>query len=262
MAVIRWREVDIKKLGIYVRKFNAAITRLEKASPEIKDSGALPSRKSVSDLKESILTRKQFNRELSSIDRFFKKGARDIAKDPFGVRKTKWQINEERFMVQRVNRSRAKIAKEAKLSQIETKKLDLAKIDIKERVGYIKAREGRTGDSENAMAEWEALLYGIGREAGDRYYDALYMKTLNGYYRAITQELGGKEADDLVKMLKDMDLKGYELLYILGEDDTLAWEYIYNTADRIDKLVGLAQKWPKALEDYRKRASKRRLRNK
>lgn len=41
---IKWRKQDINKLQNYVRKFNAAITRLEKKTPELKDSGVFPER--------------------------------------------------------------------------------------------------------------------------------------------------------------------------------------------------------------------------
>ena len=70
---IKWRDTDEKALAKAVRKFNAKRTRLLKQVPELEEF--LPAKLSTKELKKTIKTRRDFNNEINSIERFMQKGA-------------------------------------------------------------------------------------------------------------------------------------------------------------------------------------------
>lgn len=111
---IRWRDEDSRELSRVVKNFNAKITRLAKQDPA--NARFLPEKVSVSDLKDVIKSRSDFNREIKSLQRFTqrpkgkgKSKQEDLVSIPGNdnnIMITRWQKNE---MVRRsvgVNRRR------------------------------------------------------------------------------------------------------------------------------------------------------------
>lgn len=76
---IRWRKSDDEELKRVVKNFNAKISRLEKKDP--KNKNALPQRITQKEVKDMIITRQDFNREIKSLKRFTRRGKWKKRKD-------------------------------------------------------------------------------------------------------------------------------------------------------------------------------------
>lgn len=76
---IRWRKSDEEELKRVVKNFNAKISRLEKKDP--KNKNALPQRITQKEVKDMIITRQDFNREIKSLKRFTQRGKWKKRKD-------------------------------------------------------------------------------------------------------------------------------------------------------------------------------------
>lgn len=104
---INWRRSDEQELRRVVKNFNAKLSRIMKKNPEIAEY--LPQRVSYQDLRESITSRKEFNRELHSLQRFSKRGSEKIvtAKNT-GLKVTSWERKEVGIQVAIINRERTR----------------------------------------------------------------------------------------------------------------------------------------------------------
>lgn len=100
LKAMKWRKEDEKKLSKAVRKFNASITNISKKNPEIAEAGLYPEKLSVKALRSNILTRSDYNRTLSSIERWFKPKSREIITKS-GIMMTRYSYKESIYQYQR-----------------------------------------------------------------------------------------------------------------------------------------------------------------
>lgn len=91
---IRWRSIDQKAVTNIARRFNAKITRVMKVHPDWIEN--LPERINVKELSEKLRsgTRREFNREMTKLERFLRKGAEMPYTTKSGVATTVWQKKE------------------------------------------------------------------------------------------------------------------------------------------------------------------------
>lgn len=242
---IKWRKQDINKLQNYVRKFNAAITRLEKKTPELKDSGVFPERLIVGELKYKIINRADFNRELKKIDRFFKPKARDIIKDESGFYTTRWQQREIKYLEQRVNRQRKKFINDYKIPKKEQAFLGVEEIDLmKERKRVVsKALKGPAEDTMYAMQEWYNLLYNIERQSSADYLTGTFAKMRNAYFKAIDEHMPEDKAKELKEFLNKNSVSGADIVYAISINDIVDFEYMYSTEEEAAKAEVMLDRW-------------------
>ena len=88
-SLIRFRRSDAGKLSYAVRKFNEKIRELEGLEREF-----APEEVNYKKLKENIISRREFNRVLKSLQRFTRKGQEDIVKLDSGENISKWEKHE------------------------------------------------------------------------------------------------------------------------------------------------------------------------
>lgn len=103
-SLIRWTKDDKANLRKAVNNFNAKIRRLEKLDRE-----NLPEKVSYKELVKSggdleILSRKELNQTIKSLQRFTKRGAETIVKLQSGEDITKWQRHEIRLQKNRASK--------------------------------------------------------------------------------------------------------------------------------------------------------------
>lgn len=250
MSSIKWRQKDITKLSTYVRKFNAAITRLEKQSPELIGSGVLPERLNVAELRGNIKTRADFNYYTNKIDRFFKKGARDIVLDKSGFRTTKWAIKEQTILQNRINAIRRRTIKEFGVRKGQRSFLGLEPIDIqkeKERILKKASKQETQEDYENVMQEWFNLAYSLERESSSSYYAENFAKLRSAYMNAITEHMPPELANQLIKFIKDNDIWGSDIVYAISLNDYLDFETYYNLEDEYVRSQNMLELWEEIL---------------
>lgn len=248
MSNIKWRPNDTKKLAVYVRKFNAAISRLEKKHPELEGSGVLPQRIDITELKSRIITRSDYNRELRKIDRLFKKGSQDIVKDSTGYYTTKWEKREQQYAQQRINQLRKRTIEKYGVRKEQVKFLGLEQVDLekeKKRIFEKASNEETLEDAQNVMQEWYNLMYTIDRESSYEYYNTAFAKLRNAYFKAIREHLPSEEAETLIQYLLDNDIYGSDIVYAVSINDTLDFEIFYNTDDEAERARLLSERWKK-----------------
>ena len=87
--LINWRKKDTNKLRSSIAKFNNKIKRLEK-----RGITNLPDQISYRNIKSNIATRSEFNRTISSLENFLKKGAETKINLGNGIEVTRWERKE------------------------------------------------------------------------------------------------------------------------------------------------------------------------
>ena len=84
---IKWKPEDESKLKEAVTDFNNKLTMLQEAELNVN----LPNEVSYTELKNSIKTRKEFNRQLKNLRKFQSDTAEDVYFTESGLRITKWE---------------------------------------------------------------------------------------------------------------------------------------------------------------------------
>lgn len=255
MTNIKWRPKDTKKLAVYVRKYNAAITNLEKKHPELEGSGVLPQKIDINELKSRILTRNDYNRELRKIDRLFKKGAKDIVKDSTGYYTTRWEKKERQYLEQRVNQLRKRTIEKYGVRKEQINFLGLNGVNLeseKKRIFDKASKMENIADSENAIQEWYNLMYTVERESSPEYYNAAFAKLRNAYFKAIREHLPKEEADALIQYLTDNDIWGSDIVYAVSINDALDFEIFYDTSEKAERATLLTERWKKMVPQLKK----------
>lgn len=246
MTPIRWLKRDAIKLGKYVRKFNAAITRMEKVAPELKDSGVLPLRMSVGDIKSGVNTRADLNRIYHRIDRFFRKGARDIVMDAGGAKVTRWEYKERRLAVRRANLEREKARKKYKVEGQKAAAVHLNPINLEK---FEKEQAARQLAGEDVSQTFDNFLYSLNRESKG-YFDENFMKVRPSYYKTIRQEIGGEEAEILIHELEARGVTGVDILNAIAQNDSFDFDFIYGPEDAQAKFELLMSLIPEYFGKY------------
>lgn len=103
---IRWREEDKRKLQKAVKNFNAKITRVSKAHPDL--AAIQPARRSAKEMEERLkqMTRQDYNRTIKALQRYSTKGAERERVTQAGVKTSKWQLDQMRYDLQYINNRR------------------------------------------------------------------------------------------------------------------------------------------------------------
>lgn len=236
-APIKWRQKDKTKVSRYVQKFNTAITRLEKLNPDLVDTGVLPERLDVSEIRSQITTRADFNRFIKRVDRFFKPGAKDIVMAPSGYRMTRWGIKEAKLTERRINQQRVAFVEKMKISKAEQKALKLKPIDV-----FKEQQKVLNSNSPSKAQKWMNFLYTLERESGDNYYTNMSVQVQQSYIKALKNTFGD-QSETLVNFIKDNEIKGTDILYAISKNDILDFEYLYSREDADAKLEMLTDYW-------------------
>lgn len=229
---IKWRDKDQKKLVTYVRKFNAGITRLEKSNPDI--YGILPERINVQEARQSFTTRADFNRFLKKIDRFFKPKARDVIQSSSGPA-LRWQVKEEKLIERRLNKIRKNIVKEFNVTYDQQEYLNLRPVDFEQK----KQEELSKGRAD----KWFNFLYQAERESADRYYDKIFSGVYSQYKNALREQIGGDIAEDIIRYIDENKIYGTDILWAIGQDDGIGFEYMYSLEQRQAKGENILERW-------------------
>lgn len=255
MANIKWRKKDRVKLSRYVQKFNAKITRLEKANPEIADAGLYPDRLNVNDIIGIISTRKDYNRVIKRIDRFFKKDAASIKTLDSGVKITKYEYNEAKIAERVVNIRRKKTREKAGISEARAKEVGLGTINVDERLKEIanrlKPNRNNYTNLVNENQGWKNFLKNVLIQQQDEWFEKKNEQYLKNYYAALDDQLSPSQAAEIKKMIKELGIDGYTLFLINLTNDLTDIDYIYGYEKAVEKFEAIMENIPITLEDIK-----------
>lgn len=237
---IKWRAKDAKQLSGKVRTFNAKRTKLIKLVPELED--ILPPKQNVKELRESILTRNDFNKVLARLDRFLVKGAEDTITTEGGVVTTKYQINELKIQQRTINQIRAAKREKADPSTLRGTMGSIKKMNLRP----------KTLNIDKAQKEsWDNIVNIYEKQSMDKYYkehDELYKEN---YLKALKKTYGTfagyEEIRKLIESLPpstvvdmyffDPNLQMDFLYPIPGEDVNKDFEFYVNSLnDYLDTM--------------------------
>lgn len=229
---IKWRDKDIRELQRVVRNFNQKISRVAKKDPT--KAEFLPRKISVKALQGRIGTRKDFKRELSSLQRFSKRGAEKIEVTESGLTLTKYEIKEVKNKVRITNIKRA----------IERKKLTID--EKKGTMGQVSSQNlrSKTFSLNKSQKEWEKFVESLEKEIASRFKVENLENYKQNYLDAIEKFLGGA-GEKLYNLVKEVDIEKLFInsvevptLSISFTSDPLEAEYIAERAyqDWLDVL--------------------------
>lgn len=238
--MIKWREKDIKKLTNSVRKFNASITRMEKTLPELADTNILPSRMNVQDLKEHIFSRKDFNATINRVERWFKKGARDIVDMDGSIKTTRWAKKEAQYTERSIKARKQRLAKKLGLTEKGLEEEGLGEVSISKKIEEIKKRVQEKirfnfTDMSNEQQSWKNFLKKIWYQSSDDYYNKMNALFRENYYKALRKNLTKMQADIIIKTIDRLRLTDEQLFYMVSNNDDIDIDYIYGPEERDNK---------------------------
>ena len=231
---IKWTKNDARKVANLVRQFNAKITRITKKNPSI--AKALPGRMNSQAIQQmySQLTRADFNRWVNSNMRFLKKGADEIVTTKAGVKTTRWQLNEIRYNLQRINAERR--------SRMER----LQPSTTKGTMGAINELElqPRRNLAQNIPAQyWERYVRGIEKQVLSSYISSRAEQYKRNYLTALREALG--EQPELESILAQIPAETVAEAY--AQDPDLSIGYLYYEHEIEEAVQNLKEKWSRFL---------------
>jgi len=226
---IRWKKSDEEELKRVIRNYNAKINRLAKKNPAMKN--ALPEKilsRDYNELKNMIVTRKDFNRELNALKRFSNKGSEDmliILDDGRTVNKdvyernpdrysttyatpvTRWEKNEINRRVAIINQKRA-VEKE-KIENIEQlykgQKLGYKKGDVGMGNNLINALKPINGISRGMNTkDIKAKMRDVRRQSMSGYFDKRTALMRENYIKGLQDHYSDTDIKDVVEHINEL----------------------------------------------------------
>lgn len=236
---IKWREQDEKELRRVVRNFNDKLRRLVKKNPA--NSNILPqfwnektqgyeNRITLDQIKELIATRQDYNRQLNMLKRFSRRGAERIVEtgSDYGARTTKWQEQEQKRLVQTINRRRK--ARLDTLNAIEV-------MNASGKLGYTLGQMFGMGLAEqNKLKPTQAFTRGQSQkdikwkwralqlEAKDTYYNERDEMLKENYIKTILDNFDKDDVMDIIGEIRGMSSDEFYLKFE-AKGDAFEWAY-------------------------------------
>lgn len=252
-----WRKKDITKLTSYARKFNTSITKYGQKHPELADAGLLPSKIDIKSVRDSDITRKDFNNMLKSIDRWFKPKAREIIHKA-GVPMTRWDYHETLYGVQRINyqKNLRKSYATVSLRQRYAKENEVK--SVRDKLESIQRRlknqsELSSFSPEDAASAWKIFRMQVTAQSTEGYMDEKNALYYYNYNKAIYENFSGELATQLSNRLEDLRLTGDELYQITGAYPEVDIEFIYSPEEAQAKFEYIMEMYDRIYEERKAR---------
>lgn len=224
---IKWRDSDEKELAKAVRKFNAKRTRLLKQVPELEEF--LPPKASTKAIKESVKTRRDFNNELNSIERFMRKGAEKPIVTKEGVKTTAYEKKELQIKIRAINNRRAAERKKANVST------------EKGTMGTIRANnlQPKQVDLDKVKkSDWNKFVESVEKQARDSYAADKYERYKENFLKGLENAFG-ESGKDLIKLAKQLDPETLTQMYF--DDPILQIDFIYDPLEMQTKIDAMTE---------------------
>lgn len=248
---IRWNESDQQALSRAVKNFNAKISRLEKKDPQNKT--ALPERVSVKQLKELIDTRQDLNREISSLERFTRRGAEELVSIPdndYSLKLTKWQFHEMNRRNAIINQKRIRRAKKFLNLDMKQGSEDLG-YKLKD-IGMGKAEEVALQPTtaftpKSNLRDIHKKYKHYLKESQSTYFDRIDERFRETYIKTLTSKYNKEDITEVIEAIENMDYADFyeEIQKEGGVKAALEWAYPAKpgTAEYNGYVEQLHDKW-------------------
>lgn len=243
---MHWRKKDALKLSRSVQKFNSSITKLSNKHPELADAGLFPQKLDISQIKERGLSRRDYNRLLKRIDRWFKPKNREIIMRN-GIRMTRYEYNEARYDVMSIQyRSKQKSNLAGRSIRQQQKIKPSEQFDVESKLSSLKDRIHSDSLSdftpEDALEAWKMFTQTVFIKSGEYYYQKGFDLYYKNYEKAVRENFPSDYADQIMGILSDLGIDGYKLYTMVGEYPPLDIDYLYGPEEveaKIEQLIGM-----------------------
>jgi len=249
---IKWRESDAEKLEKKVARFNAKIYRTKRSHPELAD--ILPNTIKKADKEQLIqkfkeMPRSEFNKKLTSLERFSVKGAEKEIVSKTGNRVTKWEKKEVGLKVAQVNR--AKTVERKAVEQMEAtsrgESLGMKRGEMgSERLNELKPKKFNF-DKIRGGKEWEKFKESVDKLASPEARNER-METYKKNYITGVERVYGDYAKDLINMLKEIPAEDIVKMYYSEQEATITFHY--DPQEMQTKLDIITNIWTPLFEEY------------
>lgn len=178
----------------------------------------LPEKIKLRDIKKNILTRKDLQFELSRLRAFSKRSALDIVDVKGGARVTKWEYQQAKRMLRRINNRKAKARKEADVSTEKGTMGSIARNNLNDKQFLGNKGQQSWSNFYDSLLKQYADAFWL---ASDENYKKNYLKALkevlgasnSPYYNKIKKIVEGLSASQLVQAQYDIPLLVINFIY-------------------------------------------------
>lgn len=237
---IKWRKSDLEHLEKTIKKFNAKLSRVEKNKPDI--AQYQPNKISKKEMIDKIGTRKDFNRELKSLERYLKRGSEVIKESKTGNKVSKWEYREVALKVAKINRDKTRERK--KLEQLEVtsqgKKTGLKRGEMgSERMTSLEPKKFDF-DKIKKGKEWDKFVESVEKQVRDSYADDKYDLWKENYIKGI-ENVFGNNASDIISAIRSIDSSIVINKFYSEQEASI--DFIYDPLELNAKLDVLRDIW-------------------
>lgn len=218
---IKWRIQDERELAQVARDFNRKLSRLIDANPNNASiypkfynptTQQLESEISISNLKELITTRADYNRYVNMLKRFLKEGAEDIVDAPgndYGSKTTRWHIQEMNRLKGNVNRKREARLEEFKDIEMASSEGSLG-YSLGDRFGMGLASRSQLSPtkaftSSQNQADINYKLSSLMKQSKSSYFRDKAQILKDNYIRELERNYNRKDVAGVIETINKMD---------------------------------------------------------
>lgn len=208
---IKWKKGDLIKLGKVVSNFNKKIAAADKTNKENIDF--LPDLKKFENIKDSITTRREFNRIINSLKRINKADALDLVYTKSGEEISMWELNETRIQARirirqlnkeieafQTSKTNNQLMGSERYGEIKKEIEDIKNIDLKK--GYDFKKIMRSIQTKGT-ADWTFKMNIVFK---NNYLEALKDYQNEPYYNELIKKIQDLNPNDFYNMIKDNNL--------------------------------------------------------
>lgn len=231
---IKWRQQDRDLLQREVKRFNAAVRRMQRNT---KYAGvALPEAVTVKGIRDQIRTRDDFNREINKLKRLFVPEARKIRTNKNGLKALNYVVKEMQNDVRRINLR--KTLERKRLENVQVRTLHAGKTGITAAEFLYGGREDELRrkrfdfETQEPGRAFQMQRESIKKQSSIHYSEQRAQLFYNNYKKAM-QSVLGSFADDAIKLLNQLSAEDLtNLYYEFAEMDI---SFIYSAVDAYEK---------------------------
>lgn len=232
---IKWRKSDEKELKRVVKNFNAKLNRIAKKNPEVVNY--LPDKISFADLRDTISSRKEFNRELNSLKRFTKRGSETIveAKES-GLKVTKWEKNEVALQVAIINRERTRKRKLLEAEEVTTRgqKTNLTRAQMgSQRMNELNKK--KFSFDKIKKSDWKKFKETVKKQSHPNFQSEADLHLRENYIKGLKEIFGDTdETKQLIEEIEKLPIKDFITKFYKEQEATV--DFIYDPIEAERKL--------------------------
>lgn len=218
---IKWRIQDERELAQVARDFNRKLSRLIDANPANASiypkfynpaTQQLESEISISNLKELITTRADYNRYVNMLKRFLREGAEDIVDAPgndYGTKTTRWHIQEMNRLKGNVNRKREARLEEFKAIEMTSSEGSLG-YSLGDRFGMGLASRSQLSPTKaftpsQGQADINFKLSSLMKQSKSSYYRDKVQILKDNYIRELERNYNRRDVSGVIDVINKMD---------------------------------------------------------